>query len=347
MSTGQLEEEFSVVIEGRGVDVVERYLELPRTGRGSRLTAPARRALWEIYEKYRAQLLDEGKISWELLRREALGHLRSSAVSRNYSAVVVDEAQDLSEASMQLLIELAGGLPRPRLTVVGDGQQSIYPGGFSLRSLGVEVRGRSSVLRTNWRNTYWVWAAAQAFIAGESFDDLEDDEAQQREPDESPYPLRLGQPPRLHVVEGGEDGEVEWCSLLVEEDLRSGRDPGDCAVLHPIKRGVDKMISALKKLDVPVARLEDYAGEHEQRVWVGTFHRAKGLEFKHVYVAGLADGRWPLLFRDLDAASQVEERARQVRAAFVALTRARDTLDVVCGGRLPEPLARARDHFEE
>ena len=87
--------------------------------------------------------------------------------------------------------------------------------------------------------------------------------------------------------------------------------------------------------------------EHEKRVWVGTFHRSKGLEFKHVYVAGLAAGRWPMIYRTLDADGQAEERARQVRAAFVALTRARDTLDVVCGGRLPEPLERARTYFDE
>jgi superfamily I DNA/RNA helicase len=281
------------------------------------------------------------------MRGEAAQMLRDGRVQRDYAAVIVDEAQDLSEASMKLLIELAGGLPRPRLTIVGDGQQAIYPGGFSLRSLGVDVRGRSTVLRTNWRNTYWIWSAAQAFIAGEEFDDLEDEEGQQREPEETPYPLRYGDPARLHIVEGGEKGEAEALALLVAEDVANGRDPGDCAVLHPIRRGVDKVISALKVVEVPVAKLETYGGTHERTVWAGTFHRAKGLEFKHVYVLGLAGGRWPMLFRDLDDDSREEERVRQVRAAFVALTRARDTLDVVCGGRVPPEIERARDLFDE
>src|SRR5262249_12029936 len=105
--------------------------------------------------------------------------------------------------------------------------------------------------------------------------------------------------------------------------------------------------SALKKLDVPIGRLEKYVGRHEGTVWVGTFHRAKGLEFKRVYVAGLAGGRWPLLVRDLDDEAREEERARQVRAAFVALTRARDRLDVVCGGRVPAELERARGVLDE
>lgn len=106
-------------------------------------------------------------------------------------------------------------------------------------------------------------------------------------------------------------------------------------------------MSALKVVDVPVGKLEAYAGRHEEKVWVGTFHRAKGLEFKHVYIVGLADGRWPMRSRAFDAAGMEEERARQVRAAFVAMTRARDTLDVVCGGRVPAELERARELFSE
>ena len=347
LSPAQLGDEFAVVLDGRSVESVDRYLELPRTGRGSRLTADARKAVWELYERFNDRLAREGLIGWDAMRREALRTLREGRARRDYAAVVVDEAQDLSEASMQLLIELAGGLPRPRLTIVGDGQQSIYPGGFSLRSIGVDVRGRSSVLRTNWRNTYWIWAAAQAFIAGESFDDLEDDEALERDDVDSPYPLRYGEPARLHVVDGGEDGEAEAVALLVAEDIAAGRDPGDCAVLHPIRRGVDKVMSKLKVLDVPVAKLDAYEGQHERSVWVGTFHRGKGLEFKHVYVVGLAAGRWPMLYRDLDEMGREEERARQVRAAFVALTRARDTLDVVCGGRVPGELERAREYFDQ
>jgi superfamily I DNA/RNA helicase len=347
LTSTQLLDEFTTVIEGRGLAGLDAYLALPRTGRGSRLPASSRRRVWQLYERYRERLEGDGMIGWNRMRREAFAMLSSGGVERSYSAVVVDEGQDLSEASMQLLIELAGGLPRPRLTVVGDGQQSIYPGGFSLRSLGVDVRGRSSVLRTNWRNTYAIWLAAQAFIAGETFDDLEEEEALTRTPDATPYPVRFGKAARLHLVDGGEAGEAEAVALLIAEDVERGADPGDCAALHPINRGTAKIESALKKLGLRVGRLENYKGRHEDKVWVGTFHRAKGLEFKRVYVAGLADGRWPLLRNDLDPETRGEERSRQVRAAFVALTRARDRLDIVCGGRVPAELERARGVLDE
>jgi mRNA-degrading endonuclease RelE of RelBE toxin-antitoxin system len=347
LSAAELMEEFDVVLEGRGLSTLGEYLALPRTGRGSPLAASARRVVWELYERYRDKLESDAVVGWNAMRHEALAMLRDGRAHRHYDAVVVDEAQDLTEASIQLLAELAGGAPRPNLTVVGDGQQSIYPGGFSLRALGIDVRGRSTVLRTNWRNTYWIWTAAQAFISGEEFDDLEDEEALQREPEESPYPIRLGRPARLHLVDGGEDGEVEWIAELIAEDVANGADPGDCAALHPINRGAKKLESALRRADIPVEPLANYAGSHRDKVAAGTFHRAKGLEFKRVYVAGLAGGRWPLLFSRSDEQGKAEERARQVRAAFVAMTRARDTLDVVCGGRLPAELERARWVFEE
>ena len=71
-------------------------------------------------------------------------------------------------------------------------------------------------------------------------------------------------------------------------------------------------------------------------VSVLTVHKAKGLEFRVVYVAGLADGRFPLRARPdrlalpaalrRDASEEVvwaEER----RLSYVACTRARDELD--------------------
>ena len=50
-----------------------------------------------------------------------------------------------------------------------------------LAPLARDRRSRAlEALTTNWRNTYAIWLAAQAFIEGESFDDLEDDELETR-----------------------------------------------------------------------------------------------------------------------------------------------------------------------
>jgi hypothetical protein len=344
LSSLGLQDEFDYVITGRGLRSVEEYLSMPRTGRGSPLGEQARREVWRRYELYRSRLDDEAKYGWHEIRAEALQMLSAGEVRRRYAAVIADETQDLTETSVRLLVALAGGGARPAVTFVGDGQQSIYPGGFSLRSLGVEVRGRSFVLRTNWRNSYAIWLAASAFIAGEQFDDLED-ELEERPPEDQPYPLRDGTPPRLHQL-GTFDEATEWLAELVADDLAAGADPGDCAVLTPTNALATRLERALSRAAVTVRGLDRYAGEHSDSVWVGTFHRAKGLEFKRVYVLGLEAANWPPRVPGLESAAQSEADGRAVRAAFVAMTRARDSLDVVTTRERAPRLAEAAWAFD-
>jgi superfamily I DNA/RNA helicase len=108
-----------------------------------------------------------------------------------------------------------------------------------------------------------------------------------------------------------------------------GLAPGDSAVLAPTNAQVGVLRSSLQAVGVPNRDLARYEGVHEPFVRVGTFHRAKGLEFKHVVVTGLSAATWPPRRPGLDEAAQGEARGRDVRAAFVAMTRARDRLDVV------------------
>src|SRR4051812_7506553 len=48
--------------------------------------------------------------------------------------------------------------------IVGDGQQSIYPGGFGLREGGIGRAGRSRVLTATGATHRNVWTAAKAII---------------------------------------------------------------------------------------------------------------------------------------------------------------------------------------
>jgi hypothetical protein len=344
LSSLGLRDEFDYVITGRGLGSWEAYEGLPRTGRGTPLGSAARREVWERYKRYRDRLDDEGRYGWHELRAEALRMLSEGEVRRRYAAVIADETQDLTETSVRLLVALAGGGERPALTLVGDGQQSIYPGGFSLRSLGIEIRGRSFVLRTNWRNSADVWLAACAFIGGDEFDDLED-ELSGRPEEEVPYAIRPGAPPRLHRVADAQEA-ADWLTALVAEDLATGANPGDGVVLAPTNAAAAGLEAVLRRAGVPVRRLERYAGEHVDAVWVGTFHRSKGLEFKRVYIAGLDAGSWPPRLPGLEPQAQQDADGRATRAAFVAMTRARDQLDVITAGEPPRPLADSAWAFD-
>ena len=71
--------------------------------------------------------------------------------------------------------------------------------------------------------------------------------------------------------------------------------------------------------------LLDYDGVTVDRLKIGTFKRAKGLEFKYVLLPGLRGGppdAWP---GESDAAFE-ERTERTRREFFVGMTRARDGL---------------------
>ena len=68
----------------------------------------------------------------------------------------------------------------------------------------------------------------------------------------------------------------------------------------------------------------DSVGESDNRVLLMTLHSAKGLEFSHVYLAGLEDGIFPSYMTIMsDDPMEIEEERR---LAYVGITRAKDDL---------------------
>jgi hypothetical protein len=84
-----------------------------------------------------------------------------------YMALLIDEAHDFEDAWLRI----AGAWstrPRNSLLVLYDDAQSIYQGKrrkFNFASVGMQARGRTSILRLNYRNTAEVLALAHAVCA--------------------------------------------------------------------------------------------------------------------------------------------------------------------------------------
>jgi superfamily I DNA/RNA helicase len=115
-------------------------------------------------------------------------------------------------------------------------------------------------------------------------------------------------------------------------------------VLVEVKRKGDDVIKALGEAGIPTHRLERYEGEHAEGVLVGTFARAKGLEFKEVLVPGLAAAEWPSRWFVPPQLSDEDHRERigqQLRTLFVGMSRARDRLVLLSGGAPCTPVERA------
>ena len=88
---------------------------------------------------------------------------RAAAGTRPYDFAVVDEAQDLGVAEARFLAALGAGRPNA-LFFAGDLGQRIFQTPFSWKSLGIDIRGRSSTLRVNYRTSHQIRTRADRLL---------------------------------------------------------------------------------------------------------------------------------------------------------------------------------------
>ncbi|WP_208320425.1 UvrD-helicase domain-containing protein [Salinibacterium sp. ZJ77] len=315
-------EEITTVIKGRGLSNLAEYENCARPGRERRLGPVQRAAVWDLYLKYDSALRAARVWDFEDLILHAEASLRDTPLT-GYSAVVIDEAQDLSCAMIRMLHLLVGDGP-DAFNLIGDGQQSIYPGGYTLAELGISISGRGVVMSQNYRNTAEIARFADSLVRESSFVDIETgggaaaDAAEYLRSGPKPTVARFGTKPRhdAAVVDYVRDATSDATIRL-----------GDIGILAMYQHQVNDLIAALTAAGIPAINLEKYTGQAVDAVKVGTIKRAKGLEFKLVAVA-----RAPLALLDGGSAkaeigsAERERIALELRELYVAMTRARDGL---------------------
>lgn len=282
-------DEIDAVIKGRGLTRFDEYARLQRIGRRFPLTVEQRESVWRLYVAYQEQLQALGIHDLNDVMLHAEAELRVRPLEPGYSLVVVDEVQDLTCVAVRMLHHLVGDR-QDGLMLIGDGQQSVYPGGFTLAEAGVDVRGRSTVLRHNYRNTAEILATAQHVVAGDVFSDLDElEEAGQRDV----VVMRQGpHPTRVDACDLASH-DAALIESLRESCAKVGVGRGDVAILALRSSVLDHYATLLSRHGFGYVHLEKYDGKPSDKVKLGTFHRAKGLEFKHVLLPQLSDAPSP------------------------------------------------------
>ena len=347
LTRNYLREEVTAVIKGRGVDSVDEYLQMDRTGRGTRFSEAMRRQSWQLRQEWDRLLSERGVSDFpDIIRRARdLSRRRPEAM---FSHAIVDESQDLTLVGLQMIRSLVNGPGGTDvddgLFIVGDGAQKIYPGGFTLGQAGIDVRGRSTVLRTNYRNTRQIIETAMACTGDQAVNDLGDEYARG---DADAEALRDGVDPVLVLADdfgSSIDFVAEQIQLLSQA---GGLGLGDVGVCAPSNRLVKSTMTELKRAGLDSQDLAKFDGRGNDLVKVGTFHRAKGLEFKIVFLLGMSAGSFPSpRLAGQAEAEYADQRSLQISQLFVAMTRARDGLFVVCDGEPSQVVADAIEQFE-
>src|SRR5271156_302724 len=80
-----------------------------------------------------------------------------------FTHIVVDEAQDLGVPQLRLLSAIAPPGAN-RMFLAGDLGQRIFQQPFSWKNLGIDVRGRSTTLKVNYRPSHQIRGAADRLL---------------------------------------------------------------------------------------------------------------------------------------------------------------------------------------
>ena len=157
-----LEAEWEAVIDAWRVRDAEAYATVPRLGRRNRLGARQRQALWPVFALARARLEAQGLATWAGVFHALADHY-GDREAKPFTHAIVDEAQDLSVAELRMMAAItpAGA---DRLFFAGDLGQRIFQQPFSWKALGVDVRGRSTTLKVNYRTSQQIRAAADRLL---------------------------------------------------------------------------------------------------------------------------------------------------------------------------------------
>lgn len=277
---GFTKDEVNYVLGRFRPDDLASYVNAVRTGRGNspQMDNRARRLLLSaVIEPY---------LAWKQARQVSdfhdLANAMIDAQIAPYDVIVVDEAQDLSANQIRATVEhvAANGI----VTFVTDTAQRIYPRGTTWAECGVDAQ-RSLPLNRNYRNTRQIALLASAVAAGLPMD------ADGTLPD----PARCESDGPLPILLTGTFPQQMTYALqyLQGVDLQAET----VGFLHLKGGGWFRYLrQRLTAAGVGYCELQGQRDwpEDGPNVGLSTFHSAKGLEFDHVFMLGLAQEHAPL-----------------------------------------------------
>lgn len=333
--TSFYEEEWNRIVIAQEALTLEKYVKATRNGRGTRLDRKKRMHIWKVFENYQ-NLMKENQIrDINTAMYESTKLLQSAGRKPRYASIIIDEGQDFSDNAYRLIRALAGEEHTNDIFIVGDSHQRIYRNHPILSKCGINVRGRSSILKINYRTTEEIRKQALLLLKGISFDDLDEgfdlgDKCQS---------LTHGEKP---IVEnfGNANDEFDFILREVKKLKDNGVSLTDICVVARTKKLVDDYIALFTRAGIRSYAIKRNKAEDRSfdGLRVATMHRVKGLEFKYVFIAAVNNRIIPLssAINKADTVSEEESITSEKCLLYVAMTRAQKGVYITSYGRKSE-----------
>lgn len=306
------------------------YLQMDRQGR-----------IVPFDEGFRQQTLD-GLAGWEQ-KMDAVGviddmgivaalYRHLDAVTPEYRAVLVDEAQDLGTLELAIIRRLARE-GQNDLFLCGDAAQTIYTKSTDFKAAGIDTTGRSVRLNQNYRNSRQILTAAYDVLTralesmpkgAMNLDVLAPEYASFS----SPKPLLLRASSFIEELERG----LGYLRACAEDGPANQRY---CLVICGYSHAAIEQLGQQLSLPILAANIDVRA----DRIFLSDLEQTKGFEFDAVVVINCSSGVLP--HPNLPS----EESFRDLCRLYVAMTRAKTQLVVSYTNEASQFIDAARESF--
>jgi hypothetical protein len=308
------------VVDAWQVTSQEEYAQVARLGRKMRLGEKQREVLWRVFAQVRAGLAASKMVTWP----EVFARLTADLAigEKPFDFVVIDEAQDIGIPEAKFFSALAAG-GRNGLFLAGDLGQRIFQQPFSMKSLGIDVRGRSAGLRINYRTSHQIRSHADKLLPKEITD--VDGLAESRKGTVSMFD---GPEPVVRLCDDAA-AEREVVRGWITDRMREGYRPDEIAIFVRSEAEVKRALGAATAARLSARELTEEIEVEADHVAICTMHLAKGLEFRAVVVMACDEDVLPLQERIdsvSDDADLEDMYVTERHLLYVACTRARDSL---------------------
>lgn len=329
------EDEYTRVVVAQEAFSLEKYIKATRTGRGVRLDRKTRMQIWKVFEAYQNIMKERQVRDINTAMYECRMLLLKSNSETRYKHVIVDEGQDLSVNGFRLLRAIAGDERENDIFIVGDAHQRIYKNKASLSKGGINVRGRSSILRINYRTTEEIRKAAFALLNGISFDDL-DDEFDTGDRCQS---LTHGKAPEVNRFTNANE-EFDYLLKKIKGLFDEGVASKNICVVARTHKLLDDYISQFTSNGIRCYEIKGNRADDRglDGIRIATMHRVKGLEFQYIFIVAANKRIIPLAssVEYVDPVSTQERITAEKCLLYVALTRAQKCAFVSGYGQMSE-----------
>lgn len=329
------EEEYNRVVVAQEAFSLEKYVKASRTGRGTRLDRKKRMQIWKVFEAYQNLMKENQVRDINTAMYECRLLIEKTSSETRYKHVIVDEGQDLSANAFRLLRSIAGEEHENDIFIVGDAHQRIYKNKAALSKCGINIKGRSSVLRINYRTTEEIRKAAFALLNGISFDDLDDS----FDTGDRCQSLTHGSVPEI-IAAANANEEFDEILAKVKGLIDGGVAAKNICIVARTHKLLDDYIAHFTSKGIRCYEIKGNKADDRglDGIRVATMHRVKGLEFQYVFVVAANNRIIPLAsaIDHTDAVSEQETTTAEKCLLYVALTRAQKGAYISGYGKMSE-----------